>query len=316
MGKISGGQIMRLVLVMLILMSWILGQNYSGYAGSFVGNGSSARAIALGNALTAGSNLYYPAYYNPAGIANTTKKKILFAHQFLTFDRRQSTLGATLPLPPIGGFSLGWIGSGVTNIQGRNLTGDKTEVLSAAEDLFAISFGIMPFQKLQIGATLKILKNRLPNINGEITGSGVGFDLGILYSINNSLILATVVKNLNAGYQWSNEIDKNLNRTYQDKFPIQLFTGFEFQKYNFLLVSDIGIYFVENDYLDSALRVGIEYALAEDYFVRGGYFANHFAFGVGLELEQFNQIESNIDYAIVIERIGGLSHAISYAVNF
>lgn len=307
---------MRSTSVLIIIFSLLVAQDHSGYAGNFLSNGSSARAIAVGNAFTAGSDLYFPAYYNPAGIAGTTDKKVLFAHQFLSLDRRQSTVGITLPLPPIGGLSLGWIGSGVNDIQGRDLTGNKTEILSSSEDILMASFGIIPISNLQIGGTINIMQNRLPNMNGNITGTGIGFDFGVLYKVWENLIIGAVIKNLNAAYQWSNEIDENLNRTYEDKFPIQVRGGIEYQKYDFVLVNDAGIYLMDGEILETDFRFGLEYTLLEDYFVRGGYFENHYTLGFGLDLKKYNNFNSNIDYAIIFERNSGLSHAISYAINF
>lgn len=291
-------------------------QDHAGYAGSFTENGNDARSVAMGSALTAGTRMNFPAYYNPSLVASLKNKRILFSHQFLTLDRRQSTIGVSLPLPPIGGISVGWIGSGVNDIQSRDLAGNKGNVLSAAEDMIMISFGIAPVKKLAIGGTVKILNNRLPILNGNISASGIGFDFGANYHIIPKLNLGIVLKNLNASYQWSNEIEENLNRTYEDQFPVQLRTGIEYAATNFTIVGDAGAYFINQEYLDSNFRLGIEYILLQNYFFRGGYRDGKFSMGIGLELEQFKNTTAFIDYAIVIENIGGLTHILSYALNF
>ena len=57
-------------------------------------------------------------------------------------------------------------------------------------------------------------------------------------------------------------------------------------------------------------------SINENYFIRGGYRSERFSFGIGMKQEQFDRIISFFDYAIVIENVSGLSHIISYAVNF
>ena len=81
-------------------------------------------------------------------------------------------------------------------------------------------------------------------------------------------------------------------------------------------MGDIGIYFIDKEYLDFNYRIGVEYVLMENYYLRGGFRDDRLSFGIGLKQNQFKKIISNFDYALVIEPIGGLSHAISYAVIF
>ena len=307
---------MRSILSLSLLISLLIAQEHAGYAGSYYENGIDARSISMGNALTAGTDLYYPAYFNPADIATNSNRKVLFGHQFLSLDRRQSIVSLTMPLPPVGGFSVGWIGSGVNNIQGRDLTGKPTDNLSASENMFIISFGIAPVQSLQIGGSVKILQNQLPNLEGTISANGVGFDFGAMYAINRDIIIALVLKNINAAYQWSNKLDADLGRVYKDKFPIQLRSGVQYSYNNIVVVGDIGAYFIDTDYLDYDYRFGAEYNLLGTYSIRSGYRSNRFSFGFGIEQKQFEKFISNIDYAFVIEPVGGLSHIISYALNF
>ena len=128
-------------------------------------------------------------------------------------------------LPPVGGISIGWIGSGVNNIDGRDLSGRHTDDLNASENIFLINFGIEPIPKLTVGGTVKILQNQLPKADSSITGTGVGFDFGTIFTVNNSLNLGFTVKNINSAYQWSNKLGDDLGRIYKDKFPLQARLG-------------------------------------------------------------------------------------------
>jgi hypothetical protein len=297
-------------------MTFIVAQDYSGYAGNYFHNGTDARSIAMGNALTAGSDINYPAYFNPAGVASATNRKFLFTHQFLSLDRRQSVISFTTPLPPVGGISVGWISAGVNGIDGRDLAGVHTDDLNATEDALLISFGIAPIQHLQFGSTLKILQNQLPNIDGNIIGKGVGFDFGILYNFKANINFAFVIKNINSAYQWSNKLTDDLGRIYKDKFPLQIRSGVQYKIKSIIIVGDIGSYLSENELLGLDYRIGTEYTYNNNYFLRTGYRKNRLAFGVGFKYHQFDKFTSMFDYAFVIEPVVGLTHVISYAFNF
>ena len=304
------------ITLFLILTTFITAKDYSGYAGNYFHNGTDARSIAMGNALSAGTDLNYPAYFNPAGVASASNKKLLFTHQFLSLDRRQSVISFTTPLPPVGGISIGWISAGVNGIDGRNLAGVHTDYLNTSEDAFLISFGIAPVQHLQFGGTLKILQYQLPNIDGNIIGKGVGFDFGILYNFKANINFAFVIKNINSAYQWSNKLTDDLGRIYKDQFPIQIRTGVQYKINSIIIVGDIGSYLADNELLGLDYRIGTEYTYNNSYFLRTGYRNDRLAFGAGFKYHQFDKFTSSIDYAFVIEPVAGLIHVISYAINF
>lgn len=134
--------------------------------------------------------------------------------------------------------------------------------------------------------------------------------------INSKIDFALVLKNYNASYQWSNKLDGDLGRVYKDNFPMQLRSGIQYKNKSILLVSDLGAYFIGSEYLDFTYRIGAEYEYRDMYFTRIGYRSDRFSFGMGIQLEQFKKFVSNFDYALVIEPVGGLSHIISYAINF
>lgn len=307
---------MRKIIILIIIATNLFSQNHAGYSGSFLENGVNARSIALGNAYSSSSYSQFPAFHNPGGTAAITDKRLQFSHQFLTLDRSQSTLGFSMPLPPIGGISLGWVGAGVSDIQSRDLAGNKGDILVASEDMFLVSFGISPIEKFLIGGSVKLLNNKLPNFSGNIDGSGIGFDFGVIFKYRSNINVGLVLKNVNASYNWSNKIGENLNRNYEDKFPLQIRTGVEYSITNLIILGDYGAYFIGSEYLDSNLRLGLEYIIIEKYFIRGGYGDSKFSFGIGIKHRQFNNSFAFIDYTVVMDNVGGLNHIISYAVNF
>ena len=305
----------KIIVLSLLLITLITGQDHGGYAGNYFNNGTDARSIAMGNALTAGTNSSFPAYFNPAGVASTSNGKLLFTNQFLSLDRRQSIISFTAPLPPIGGISVGWIGSGVNDIDGRDLVGIHTDNLNASENAFLISFGIAPAKQIQLGGTVKILQNQLPNIDGNISGNGVGFDLGVIYNVNTNINFALVVKDINSAYQWSNKLTDDLGRVYKDKFPIQIRSGVQYKINSLIVVGDIGSYIADSELLNLDYRIGTEYTY-NHYFFRVGFRNDRLSFGAGLNYKEFENFSSLIDYAVVVEPVASLAHIISYAIIF
>jgi len=304
------------IIVLFLVFNIIIAQDYSGYAGNYLQNGISAKTIAMGSALTAGTDLNYPSYFNPAGVAKVSSKKILFTHQFLSLGRHQSVISFTTPLPPIGGISVGWIGAGVDNIDGRDLTGVHTDNLDATENAFLISFGISPDKHFQIGGTVKILQNQLPNIDGNIIGKGVGFDFGAMYNLNAKYNFAIVIKNINSAYQWSNKLTDDLGRVYKDKFPVQVRTGVQYRINSMIIVGDFGSYISAKKILGLDYKFGAEYIFKNSYHFRAGFRNDRISFGVGFKYLQLDKFTSLIDFATVVEPVAGLTHVISYAVNF
>ena len=71
MDQISRDQVMRLLkiyIIYLILLSFVLAQDYASFAGSFLRMGSSARSMGMGSAFTAEIDEGFAAYHNPASM--------------------------------------------------------------------------------------------------------------------------------------------------------------------------------------------------------------------------------------------------------
>ena len=71
----------KIIIVFIIIITILIGKDYAGFAGNYFRNGVDARSIAMGNALAAGKNSQFPAFFNPAGISALSDRKLLFSHQ-------------------------------------------------------------------------------------------------------------------------------------------------------------------------------------------------------------------------------------------
>jgi len=143
MDQISRDQVMRLLkiyIIYLILLSFVLAQDYASFAGSFLRMGSSARSMGMGSAFTAEIDEGFAAYHNPASMVFLEKRQVGFNHHFLPLDRRLTTTNISMPLPPTASLGISWISAGVDKIDGRNSAGEHTQYLSTSEDAMMISF--------------------------------------------------------------------------------------------------------------------------------------------------------------------------------
>ncbi len=95
---ISGGLFLSLTLLMAFPQP---STAISKYAGEFLSLGVGARPMGMGGAYVAISDGASAIYWNPAGLANTARRQILFMHaESFGGLVRQDYLGFALPLGP------------------------------------------------------------------------------------------------------------------------------------------------------------------------------------------------------------------------
>lgn len=190
----------------------------SGRAGGFLRIGLGARAKAMGNAFTALAGGLEASHYNPAGLPFLEHRAFMASYRALSLDRQFTFIGFGLPIHPKveghggkafnGGLALTWIRAAVTDIDGRDTSGQHTDNLSNSENAFALTFALNPVEKISVGLSVKILWNRFPDVgvNGQtISASGVGLDFGVLIRPVEWLSFGAVVRDLNARYRWSTD---------------------------------------------------------------------------------------------------------------
>lgn len=288
----------------------------SGRAGSYLRLGMSARAIGMGNGLTAVWDNAFSAYYNPGGLGFHSVRSLSVTNQFLSLDRRHSAVGFATNLPPEAGIGIVWIHAGVVDIDGRTASGEHTETYSSAEDAIFFSFARQFKHRISIGLTLKILQNQLPTGDKELQGGGIGYDAGILYKVNNNLSAGIVLQNINSAYQWSSDAFTDRKRVYEDQFPLDTKFGLSYSTNRFFTAADLGVEMVDSEILTVSFQGGLEYYYGESTVLRIGLQDDTFTFGAGITHSLLDRFDSRIDYAVRIESVTQPTHIISYAITF
>ena len=303
--------------VSLILPVLLLSQDWAGQSGGFLRMGITARSISMGGGFTAELDQSFVQFHNPAWVAFLTKRYFGSSFNNLSLDRRIAATNISSFLPPTAGVGVSWINAGVTDIQGRTSSGEKSSVMQTSENILMVTFAqrIQPW--LSVGANFKILKYDLPiTTSDQVSGSGIGFDLGFLVKSNEYITYGLVVQDLSSNYQWDTNAIFTQGGPYKDEFPVVYRLGSRFSNKGLKIIGDAGFITNHKTYFKFLPRFGVEYGLIEKYFFRGGYGNGRTAFGVGYQYALFSDNDSQIDYAFSLDWAVQTCHTISYAFNF
>ena len=296
-----------------------------GYAGAYLRIGLGAPALGMGNIGVALPADGFGTYYNPAAMPWLPAKTVSLSYSFMSLDRRFNYIGFTLPLPPAGGFSAGWIYSGVDNIRAYNSRGEDVGKINHGLHAFYFSFGMklggllnpgarLPFihpDFIAIGVTLKFL---LENINDaaefDYSAKGVGLDIGILMKPTEWLNVGYQIKDLRSALKSNTNNIFERGSTLDNAFPVSQRVGlFTRTPLPWL---QLGYDFEWSTAGDKKHHVGVAVGTPAAR-LRAGYDANRLTFGAGLNLKFFKKHHIILDYAFVDDVFGeGVSHVFSW----
>lgn len=299
----------------IFLVNIIFSQEWASLSGSFLRMGITARSIAMGGGFTAEKDHGFSSFYNPAFASFLLRKQLGFSFSNLTLDRRLASTSFAAPLPPTAGIGVAWVNAGVTNIQGRNSTGEKTVEMQTGENAFMFTFAQRIKPWFSVGVNIKILQHQLP-INEELKGSGIGFDIGFLIKSGRTTTFGVMIQDLSSNYQWNTSDYYAQGRQYKDAFPTTYRAGARFLYKDLILATDLGLITDHKTFSGLLPRIGIEYAHGERYFFRGGYGNGRVAFGWGLDYSLLKDHDSKIDYSFSMDWASQTAHTLSYAFNF
>jgi len=305
-------------------------------AGAFSRMGFGPRGIAMGNAISAITEGDLVAYYNPAVSVFQNDNSFQSGYSFLSLDRslnfvsftrrfdfysiKDSALETRKPKASAG-VSAGLINSGVSNIDERDNQGFKKGSLSTSENQYYLSLAIKFSEKVAAGFSAKFYYYKLYQ---DMSSTGLGFDLGFLYSYSKNMKFSFVLMDLNSKYKWDSsplyDIDGSLT---ENKFPTGKKIGFSYwlDDYKVLLASDL--YF--DNLGTKMIRLGGEYNPVNNLFFRCGFDNYQLSsgaaflrpsFGFGYS-EKLSTIVFGFDYAFVYEAYSSQDrHIIGLHINF
>ena len=308
---------MKKSVLILSIFSLVFAQDWGGQSGGFLRMGMTARSMAMGGGFTAELDQSFATFHNPAWAAFLVNRQLGSSYTNLSLDRRLAATSFSTPLPPTAGVGVAWVNAGVTDIQGRYSTGMKSTKMQTGENAIMITFAQKVLPWISFGATVKILRYDLPiTESDQLTGSGIGFDIGILVKAGKFNTLGITVQDLSSNYQWDTGDVYAEGRLYKDEFPTIYRIGSRTNFKGMIVVGDIGLITDHETFVSALPRLGVEYGFLEQYYFRGGYGNGRTAFGLGYEYGLFKAHDSHIDYAFSMDWTAQTAHTISYAFSF
>ncbi len=304
------------VVWILLLPAILFASENGGYAGSFLRMGLGARAISMGNTGVAHPTNAYSTFYNPALFGLIEDHLVGLSYSFLSLDRRFEFVSFSMKVPPEAGFSIGWIESGVGDLKSYNSIGEITGDINQSANAVYFSFGRKFGDRLSIGVSLKILFEFINDGTDEFdySSNGVGFDIGILYKINDDLILGGQVKDINSKFKANTDKIFERGGTTIDKFPVSSRIGaFYHTPLQWLRAA------YDFEWSNKGLKkhhLGLEAVHGKNLALRIGLNGDNIVFGGGLDFMIFKTV-SYLDYAFVPSIIDeGSSHVFSWQILF
>ncbi|HKL88572.1 MAG TPA: PorV/PorQ family protein [Salinibacter sp.] len=218
--RLSRSVVVGLFLCLVVMGSeGVVGQGLG--VGAFSRMGFDARGLAMGNALVAAPSTDVSPYYNPALLPTATGQRVAGSAAVLAYDRQLQSLEFTTPIGPTAGVGLGLIHAGVSNIDGRNADGGRTQTLSTDEFALSLAFGNRFAERLSVGIGFTLYQSDVVPETSPVRGFGV--DLGLSYRVTSQLKVAAAVSDLLAKYEWDTSSLNGQSRT--DRFPVRVQVG-------------------------------------------------------------------------------------------
>jgi hypothetical protein len=263
-----------IIIIFMVLTFSISYTQIKSAPGAFTRMGFDAKGLSMGNAGSTITSDNYTTYYNPALCSFQEKPTVSATYTFLDLDRNLNTLcyiqqvrikqeDTTKTL--FAGFAAGLINAGVSDIEERDIDGFLTQTISTFENQFFFSFAARFVEDLSIGATFKFYYSKLYE---DVTSSGFGVDIGILYIVNDKLSVSGVIKEINSTYIWDTfQLYGQSGNTTKDKFPLLKKIGASYKITNMYLVV---VEFENSNQGTNILRIGCEISLLDFLCLRAG----------------------------------------------
>jgi len=304
--------------------------------GAFSRIGFGARGIGMGNAVSSITEGQLVSYYNPAITPFQDNNSFQAGYSFLSLDRSLNFLSYTRRFDfysskdtvaesrkprTTAGLSIGAINSGVGKIDGRDNNGLPTGELSTSENQFFIGLAARVSEKFSLGVSVKFYYYKLYE---EISSTGLGFDIGALYRINDNFNVALVIADINSKYKWdTSPIYDQEGIISEDKFPNLRKVGVSYRNKEIGILGSIE--FENSNAKSNILRAGVEYNIYDQFYIRGGLDQFNISntdwpvkpsFGFSF-FQAFSSFVVGVDYAFQIEQYSSADrHIVSVNFNF
>jgi hypothetical protein len=319
--------------LLLLVSAPSFGQTIAKFAGEFMAIGVGGRALGLGGAYAAVANDVSAAYWNPAALSRLNYPEMMLMHDERFGSLINYDFGAVaVPYGADATVSISFMRLGVDGIpDSRNAGLDANGALlppdqwqnavrldysrityfNSADYSVHFSYAQRSSDVLSYGINLKLIRRNI----AEYRATGLGFDLGLLYRVDESGMLAVVVQDVTTTLiAWSTGTNELVSPTLKigGAYSLELFSGkltpamdvdVRFENRRFASVAHVGPMSLDPHF-------GLEFDYKNSVAVRLGYNdIKQLTLGAGLHLRKLD-----VDYSYALfgaENDLGKTHRIS-----
>lgn len=286
--------ILKILVVTLGMSSTAFATNDAGVESLF-SNGVGARSQAMGGGFVSLADDASAIYYNPAGLPFLNYQELSLMHMELFEGTNYNFAGWAYPDQKFGGFGFGYFRIGTDDIQ-RTENFIELGRFDYSITQYMASYGRKLNNTISVGFSVKLLSQKLDSYSDN----AVGMDIGFMGQISKYLRYGFIARDIS-------QVELELYRD-TDKLPVSFAGGMGLKDYplseNVSLTTSFEFELIENR--NAALHTGGEISFDKQYFLRGGFDNDNFAFGAGMNYNRFR-----IDYAYKILDDIGDSHRFS-----
>mgnify|MGYP000923632935 CR=1 FL=1 len=297
----------KILVIVLLCASTLIGQTAGNTGVSFLKNGFGARNIAMSDLGVVGVNDLTALNYNPALLSNYQSPQIMLTHIQSIQDMSTQLVGASFSLYGIP-FAIGVNNTSVKGFEVRTAALDEPQSTFDVHYMFgSLSTGFNIYQNISFGVTAKYIYE---NIFSD-ESSGFAFDFGLSYKdIIDGLDVGASLKNIGT----LSEL-REVATTLPKDFRLGLAYSVDVEKIN-SLVSIIGGVQKYLDTDDIHIHTGAEALYNNIVAIRLGYMTGYESKGITAGLG-VNWNNLNFDYAFTPYSFGlGSAHTISLMYSF
>jgi hypothetical protein len=305
-------KILERILIVLLIIQGASAQQIAKYAGEFLSIGVGGRALGLGGAYAALANDASAAYWNPAALARLNYPEFMLMHDERFGGIVNYDFGAVaIPYGTNATFAVSLMRLGVDGIPDsryalvdRNQNGildstdsidpSKVTYFNSADWALYFTYSKRVSNNLTYGINLKILRRGLE----VASATGIGFDIGVLYSPRENWFVAANVQDVTTTLiAWSTGTNELISPTLKlgTAYFIDLFQG------RFAPTIDVDVRFENRQFASIAHlgpisfdpHMGLEFDYKNTVALRIGYNdVKQLTLGAGLHLRKLD-----IDYS-------------------
>jgi hypothetical protein len=309
-------KLIKLIIIVVLIGQSVSAQKIAKYAGEFLSIGVGGRALGLGGAYAALASDASSGYWNPAALGRITYPEVMLMHDerfggLLNYDfgavaipyGSDVTIGVSVMRLGVDGIpdtreaGVDANGNPVPTDQYENfvrLNNDKITYFNSADWAMYFTYAHNSAQGLMYGFNLKVLRRTM----AEFSATGIGFDVGVLYSPANNWYIAANAQDVTTTLvAWSTGTNELISPT------LKLGTAYIFDLFGgrFAPTMDIDVRFENRQFASLAHlgpisfdpHLGLEFDFKNSVALRVGYNdVKQLTLGAGIHLRKLD-----IDYS-------------------